>query len=70
MRPGEIKALRERLSMTQEQFAEALGLNPGTLRNWEQGIRSPAGPALALLAILDLEPEAALRALKRARRRR
>jgi putative transcriptional regulator len=34
-----------------------------TVRNWEQGKRLPAGPAKALLRILDKAPEAALSAL-------
>ena len=38
----------------------------GTLHNWEQGIRTPQGPAWALLRVVDAEPEAALRALGKA----
>ena len=41
---------------TQEQFAVALGISVHTLRNWEQGRRSPEGPALALLRIAARHP--------------
>jgi putative transcriptional regulator len=34
-----------------------------TIRNWEQGKRSPTGAAKALLKVLDKAPEAALAAL-------
>jgi len=34
-----------------------------TIRNWEQGKRSPTGAAKALLKILDKAPEAALAVL-------
>lgn len=68
MRPAKIKALRESLGMTQDQLAAMLGLNPGTLRNWEQGIREPTDAARALLTILQHEPAAAMRALRKGRR--
>ena len=43
-------------ALTQEEFAEALGISVHTLRNWEQGRRSPDGPALALLRIAARHP--------------
>jgi len=52
----DIVALRRFVSMTQEQFAGALGISVHTLRNWEQGRRSPEGPALALLRIAARHP--------------
>ena len=45
----DIVALRRFAGLTQGEFAEALGISVHTLRNWEQGRRSPEGPALALL---------------------
>jgi putative transcriptional regulator len=73
MNPGElaqrrrvpdIKALRARLGMTQEQFAEAYRVPLGTVRDWEQGRTRPDAPALALLAVIAREPEMARRALR------
>ncbi|MEA3198521.1 MAG: putative transcriptional regulator [Gammaproteobacteria bacterium] len=62
-RVPDIKALRARLGMTQEQFAEAYRLPLGTVRDWEQGRTRPDAPALALLAVIEHEPEMARRAL-------
>jgi len=53
---SDIAALRRFVSMTQEQFAAALGISIHTLRNWEQGRRFPEGPALALLRIAARHP--------------
>ena len=61
--PGDIKALRANLGMTQEQFALLFGISVHTLRCWEQGRRTPEGPARALLRVVEREPEAVLRAL-------
>jgi putative transcriptional regulator len=52
----DIVALRRFAGMTQFQFAHALGISVHTLRNWEQGRRSPEGPALALLRIAARHP--------------
>jgi putative transcriptional regulator len=47
------RATRAKLEMTQEEFAEALGISVKTLRNWEQGRRVPTGAALRLLHLAD-----------------
>lgn len=52
----DIVALRRFTGMTQNEFAVALGISVHTLRNWEQGRRSPEGPALALLRIAARHP--------------
>jgi putative transcriptional regulator len=52
----DVIALRRFLGMTQQGFSDALGLSVHTLRNWEQGRRSPEGPALALLRIAARHP--------------
>ena len=44
------------MEMTQEQFAEALGISVHTLRNWEQDRVKPDGPGLALLRIAARHP--------------
>jgi putative transcriptional regulator len=62
-RVPDVKALRARLGMTQEQFASAYCLPLGTVRDWEQGRTRPDAPALALLAVIDREPEVVRRAL-------
>lgn len=55
--------VRRRTGLTQAAFAARIGVPIDTVRNWEQGKRLPAGPAKALLRILDRAPEAALAAL-------
>lgn len=49
----DIPALRGRHGMTQQQFADAVGISVGTLRGWEQKRRLPDGPAMRLLELID-----------------
>jgi putative transcriptional regulator len=53
----DIIALRRFVGLTQQAFADALGISVHTLRNWEQGRRTPEGPALALLRIAARHPK-------------
>ena len=39
--PALIKSLRRRLELTQEQFAQRVGVTYGTVNNWENGKRTP-----------------------------
>lgn len=59
-----IKAVRERLGLSQSEFAAMLRVSIKTLQNWEQQRRNPTGPAAALLKIVSVEPELALRVLQ------
>jgi DNA-binding transcriptional regulator YiaG len=52
----DVAALRHFVRLTQAQFAQAMGISVHTLRNWEQGRRTPEGPALALLRIAAKHP--------------
>jgi len=52
----DVALLRRFVGMTQTQFARAMGISVHTLRNWEQGRRSPEGPAIALLRIAARHP--------------
>lgn len=56
LEPGDVAALRRFVCLTQEQFAEALGISVHTLRNWEQDRVKPDGPGLALLRIAARHP--------------
>ena len=53
----DIVALRRFVALSQQAFAKALGISIHTLRNWEQGRRTPEGPALALLRIAARHPK-------------
>jgi putative transcriptional regulator len=59
--------IRSRTGLTQTAFAARIGVPVETVRNWEQGKRSPRGPARALLKVLEEAPEAAFAVLARAR---
>ncbi len=52
----DIAALRRFVSLSQTQFAQAMGISVHTLRNWEQGRRRPDGPAIGLLRIAARHP--------------
>ena len=54
------RRVRQRYGFSQAEFARRLNVSLVTVRNWEQGKRSPAGPARALLRILDRVPKALL----------
>ena len=60
----DVRMVRERLSLSQRDFAKTFGVSVGTVRNWEQGRRQPRGPARALLMVIDKEPDAVQRALE------
>jgi len=62
-RAVDVKALRAKVGMTQEQFAARFGFSTATLRHWERGDRSPHGPALVLLNVIERNPEAVIEAL-------
>lgn len=57
------RRVRRRLGFSQAEFASRIDVSLETIRNWEQGKRSPTGAAKALLKVLDKAPEAALAAL-------
>jgi len=60
-----VRELRLRAKLTQVEFAARLGVPLETIRNWEQGKRSPRGPARALLAVIAREPDMVFAALAR-----
>ena len=65
----DVRALRERLRITQRQFAGWFGFPVATLRHWERGNRTPAGTALVLLHVIRENPRAVLQAVRKARKR-
>lgn len=54
----DIKEIRKQYALTQEAFATLLGVSTKTVRNWEQGRRSPRGSALVLLQVASRHPQA------------
>jgi len=62
----DVRAIRSRLGMTQEEFALRFGFSVNTLRHWEHGKRRPEGPTRAYLIVIDRAPRAVQKALKAA----
>jgi putative transcriptional regulator len=57
------RRVRSQTRLTQAEFATRIGVPIETVRNWEQGKRSPRGPARALLKLLDHAPDVAFSVL-------
>ena len=62
-RAVDVKSVRTKIGMTQEQFAARFGFSTATLRHWERGDRVPHGPALVLLNVIQHNPRAVIDAL-------
>ena len=60
----DVRAIRARLGLTQQEFAVRFGFSVNTLRHWEQGRRVPEGPTRAYLMVIDREPQAVQKALR------
>jgi putative transcriptional regulator len=58
------REIRERLGLTQRDFARAFHIALGTLRDWEQGVQRPDSTAQAYLWVIEENPEAVLTALR------
>lgn len=57
---NDVVKVRTKLGLSQSKFAAVLGISADTLQNWEQGRRSPTGPAKVLLKIARKHPEVLL----------
>lgn len=53
----DVAAIRRRTGLSQAAFSCRIGVPVATIRNWEQGHRSPQGPARVLLALLERNPK-------------
>lgn len=54
---GYARRVRAATQLTQAEFAASIGVPIETVRNWEQGKRSPRGPARALLKLIERAPD-------------
>ena len=57
------RGVRAQTKLTQAEFASRIGVPIETVRNWEQGKRSPRGPARALLKLIEKAPQVAFSVL-------
>ena len=53
---GRIVALRKRLRLSRQKFADRFGLDVRALQEWEQGRRIPDRAARVLLTVIDRDP--------------
>jgi DNA-binding transcriptional regulator YiaG len=59
----DVKAIRETMEMSQEQFALEFGLELATVRNWEQRRSAPDTAARNFLVTIAHDPKAVRQAL-------
>jgi putative transcriptional regulator len=59
----DVKAIRDRLGMTQARFSDTFGFSLDAIKHWEGGRRTPEAPARTLLTVIDKNPAAVLTAL-------
>jgi len=55
--PSAVSTARQKVGLTQAQFARALGVSVRTLQEWEQGRRNPTPTAQRLLNIAMRHPK-------------
>jgi putative transcriptional regulator len=48
-----VKTLRERFNLSQSVLAAFMNMSPSTIRQWEQGVKTPSGAAKKLLFLLE-----------------
>lgn len=62
----DVRAIREKLGLSQQAFAGAYRIPLATLKGWEQGRRQPDATASAYLSVIAGMPDAARKALSAA----
>lgn len=60
----DVKAIREKLGLSQQEFADTFAFSVSTLRKWEIGEREPEGPAKAYLHVIEKSPKTVISALQ------
>ncbi len=66
-RAPSVRGLRQKLNLTQEEFAQRFHLPLGTVRDWEQGAHRPDQAARVLLTVIEKDPDGVARALEKVR---
>jgi len=60
----DVLAIRQRLKLSQAEFARRVGFSPRAVQDWEQGRRKPETAARAYLLVIASDPKAVDRALR------
>lgn len=55
--PAPPEEIRLRMGLSQAAFAGLMGVSVRTVQDWEQGRRTPSGPARSLLRIAEQRPD-------------
>lgn len=66
----DVKAIRKKTNLSQQDFARWFGISAPTLRHWERGDRQPQGPARVLLTLIAHAPDMVLKTLQDAQKAR
>jgi putative transcriptional regulator len=53
----DVRAIRHRLGLSQNEFSARFGFSLAAVREWEQGRRRPEQAARTLLLVIDRNPE-------------
>ena len=61
----DVRNVRDALGLSQKDFASRFGFSVASVRNWEQGLREPEGPARLLLALIQQNPQYVERELRK-----
>src|SRR5215204_3177920 len=60
----DVRNIRKKLSLTQQEFALQFGFSLAAVRHWEQGSRIPEMSARVLLTLIDRDPDYVRRTLR------
>ncbi|MDG2284058.1 MAG: helix-turn-helix domain-containing protein [Alphaproteobacteria bacterium] len=63
--PEQIRALRARVGLSRAEFARRFGLQARQLQDWEQGRKVPSASVHTLFRVIEREPDAVVRALRK-----
>lgn len=64
--PVDVKAVREKTGLTQEEFCRSYAFSPSDLEKWESGAAKPTGPVKAYLVVIGQHPDVVRDALQQA----
>jgi len=66
----DVRAIRQKLKLSQDGFAAEFGFTINQIRDWEQGRTNPHGSSRAYLMVIQHNPKAVLDVLRRSTRSR
>ena len=66
----DVKAIRQKLGLTQDAFASIFGFSVHQIHQWEQGRVRPLGAMRAYLLVINRDPRAVMELLRGSRTKR